>query len=301
MVKPIKEGLYENVTMEEYHSSTGLGISCSKLTGFYRDPKGYVMKNSAGIKQTENAAMKKGTAFHLSLEDFQLFLATYIPLQTARLTAKALTDFYAKHPGKMPIRQVDFDKVIEMRKCFLNLPANQQILKQDRYNEASIYWQDEETGLFLKCRPDTMTKDFKIAVNYKTVDPYHLNNFSAHMSNLFYHVSAAMTMTGIEKVTGVKPEKYLLMCVTGKEPLKAFNVPITETVRIEGEMLFREMLNLYADYLANPMKYQTNDELIIDSLPISRAQNQRLKADIPPSNSTEYENPFFIPSFEREI
>jgi hypothetical protein len=298
-VKPIKIGFYEAVSMEDYHSPSSFGVSCSRLTGFYSDPKGFVLRNALGVKRPESAAMRKGTAFHLSLEDFDVFRDTYIPVQTSRLTAKGLERFYIEHPGKTPIRQVDFDHILEMRKCFMALPQNKEIMALPRYNEASIYWQDEESGLILKCRPDTLTKDFTFAANFKTVDPYHLSNFNVHVSNLFYHVSAAMTMEGIKKITGVNCDKYYLMCQTSKAPLKAFNAPITETVRIQGEILLREMINAYMDYLADPMKYQTEDQLIIDQLPMTKAESKKIRDAIPPKGE-EYQNPFFK-AFETEI
>jgi len=82
------------------------------------------------------------------------------------------------------------------------------IIHLDHKIEASIFAEDEETGLPLKARPDLWVEDHTL-VDIKTTDDASPDAFARTVTTFGYHLQAAhyLTMTGAENFIFVAVER----------------------------------------------------------------------------------------------
>ncbi len=84
-------------------------------------------------------------------------------------------------------------------------------------SEESFFWQDPETGLACKCRPDYLRTD-RILLDIKTTENASLEEFSRTLLKYNYHLSAAHYLDGVSAVTGQHCETFLIIACEKSAP-----------------------------------------------------------------------------------
>lgn len=134
--------------------------------------------------------------------------------------------------------------------------------------ERSLIWQDEETGIWLKARPDWLPDDpaSRFICEYKTALSIEPSRMSSDAFKFGYHMQAAMQIDAVQAVLGVKP-LGVAHVVQEKEPpylaeLRMFNEEQIE----DGRFMYRRALELFAacirenywpGYTQEPTYFQT--------------------------------------------
>lgn len=90
--------------------------------------------------------------------------------------------------------------------------------------ERTIAWKDEETGVWLRARPDLIPRADKVVVNLKTFsrgDP--LKAIWDHA----YHMSEALVAEGLRAVAGVEAEAFVFVFVETTPPHRVVHAELT--------------------------------------------------------------------------
>jgi exodeoxyribonuclease VIII len=159
----MKEGIYYDISNEDYHH--GLGISKSQLDLINEMPAEYIWSKEAPVDEEKIKPLEIGTALHcLLLEPDEYHKRYKIGPDVNRRTnagkekEKEFFDMCEKE-GITPITHDDNRKLMIMRDSALAHPIAKWCLKADGVSESSIYWTDKETDVLCRCRPDRIRSE----------------------------------------------------------------------------------------------------------------------------------------------
>ena len=123
--------------------------------------------------------------------------------------------------------------------------------------EVTLAWQDAETGVWLRARPDWLPDRRHIGVNVKSAADASFSGFQADVTRYRYAQSAALELDGIEAIYGTRPGNYLHPTVEkpgqGWEPGDYLPVALWELPAEDieyGRALNRRAIRLFADCLS---------------------------------------------------
>lgn len=118
--------------------------------------------------------------------------------------------------GKVPLLAAEIEKVKAMRAAIWDDPVASMAFRDGR-PEQSIFWKDEEFGIWCRTRPDFVPKHGRYLVDYKSANSANPDDFAKAILNYGYHQQAAWYLDGYEAVTGQRPEGFWFI-VQMKEP-----------------------------------------------------------------------------------
>ncbi len=116
--------------------------------------------------------------------------------------------------------------------------------------EVTLAWQDKETGVWCRARPDFLPRKRLIVPDVKTAADGSPEAFSRAISSFGYHIAAAHYMAGIEAIFGERPKHWLHVVIETPAPhaVALYELP-PEDIEI-GEDIRRRALRTFADCLA---------------------------------------------------
>ena len=123
--------------------------------------------------------------------------------------------------------------------------------------EVTLAWQDEETGVWLRARPDFLPnsvilgQDVRAVPDLKFMAGSHCSpaGFSKAIANFGYHQSAAFYDAGIEAIYGESPNYWLFIVVEKDEPhsVSIYQLPKPDLER--GKAQNRVAIRTFAECL----------------------------------------------------
>lgn len=124
-------------------------------------------------------------------------------------------------------------------------PGARKLLEVDGRSEASVYWNDSETGELCRIRPDRFLTNTPFIVDVKKVAD--MSRFARHIEEFRYHVQAAMYCEGWRAHTGEMP-RFVFLAVS--ESIECGRYPVHTYVldnegMEEGYRLFRRDLETW--------------------------------------------------------
>ena len=144
--------------------------------------------------------------------------------------------------------------------------------------ERSLFWQDQETGVWLRCRPDWLPKALRHIPNYKTAASAKPAKFIRSAYDFGYHMGAAHYLDGIEAVTGHRPASYYFV-VQEKTPPYLVTCLTLDPDAIEwGRIQNRKAIHIFADCLARDEWPGYADDVVEIGLP-AYAQAELMRQD----------------------
>jgi exodeoxyribonuclease VIII len=243
----IEPGIYRNLDMADYHN--GFGISKSGLDALDEAPIIYHERYHLGLVKKETPAMRRGKAFH-ALRDGTFPLIYAIGPEVKSRSEKPWKEFVAANPDKICLKPSEADTLTGMSAAIGEHDEISEIMGRPGEREVSFYWLDYLTGVLCKCRPDFITSDFDVVVDDKTTDDPSPEGFQWTAFNHNYHVSAAMTLEGIEAVTGIRPRKYIYLAVSPSRPFLVGAYEATEEEILLGQEFIRKNLAKFRQCLS---------------------------------------------------
>lgn len=229
-VKIAASGAYD-LPNEIYHSDccAGPSISPSSVKEILSDPSEYWRKsylNPDAEPREGKQAFNVGTAAHTLVLEPELLHDTiavvpgdYLASNGALSTKKA-KEFVAEQTelGRTVIKPDEWDAVCSIAD---NVRAHPQVVRSLARGrvEQSLILKDDETGIFLKARPDFMPDESdRFIVDLKTTDRTDIAGWEkSALADLRYDIQAAVMMVVMREVTGIKPAGVLYI-VTCKQP-----------------------------------------------------------------------------------
>ncbi|UPY96240.1 PD-(D/E)XK nuclease-like domain-containing protein [Pectobacterium sp. 21LCBS03] len=242
-------GIYYDIPNETYHAADG--VSKSQLDMVAQSPALLKWQRTAPVDEEKLRALDMGSALHCLLLEPDEFKNRFIvaPPFNRRTTAgkEAEAKFLADcaSTGKTVMDNEDGRKLELMRGSAFAHPAARWLLESDGYNEASIYWQDEETEELCRVRPDRYLKDRPVIVDVKKVAD--MERFARHIEEFRYHVQDAMYSDGFYQHFNEHPT-FVFIAVSetidcGRYPVRVFE--LEDDDKATGHELYRRDLAAY--------------------------------------------------------
>ena len=253
----VKTGIHDNISNADYHADKD--SYSSSIIKFMHTPAlaKYTIDNPPEYKDV----FRIGTAIHTKILEPHLFDDAYFTgISVPRRGAANLSEwdeFFAKHgafditqlkaadwyaefekqTGKSILTPDELKQINDMAKSVKSNDIAVELLSSGK-SEQSIYWQDEETGLNLRVRPDYLGNSIS---DLKSVKSAYAPFFAKSAYDLGYHISNAMYQDGVNQVTG-EDKPFYFICVEKKPPylcaVHQFNIESTK----EAEKHYRSYL-----------------------------------------------------------
>ncbi|EKD6459626.1 exodeoxyribonuclease VIII, partial [Escherichia coli] len=190
IVEDIEPGIYYGISNENYH--VGPGVSKSQLDDIADTPALYLWRKNAPVDNTKTKTLDLGTAFHCRVLEPEEFSNRFIvaPEFNRRTNAgkeeeKAFLMECAS-TGKTVITAEEGLKIELMYQSVMALPLGQWLVESAGHAESSIYWEDPETGILCRCRPDKIIPEFHWIMDVKTTAD--IQRFKTAYYDYRYHV-----------------------------------------------------------------------------------------------------------------
>jgi exodeoxyribonuclease VIII len=190
---------------EKYHAVDAL--SKSMMSKILKSPAHY--KAALEEHQEPTKSMQMGTAIHTAVLEPQLYsqVVAVIPPDIDGRTKDGKA-WKEQHKSRIHLTHAEDIDVQGVANSVRRHPF-WDIIHLDHRIEASVFAQDEETGIALKARPDLWVLEPAILVDVKTTDDATPEGFSRTVGSFGYHIQAAhyMAMTGAHSFVFVAVER----------------------------------------------------------------------------------------------
>lgn len=214
----IRPGIYPGIPQDLYHregccdgpslSSTGARVLATECPATYR----YELRE-------EKDEFDIGNATHLLVlqpEDFEKQVGRMSFSDYRKKEAQAeRNDIRAS--GRIPLLPKDLERVIAMRNAIMGDPVAGMAF-QNGEAEASFFWRDPEYGFWCKARPDYYPFHGRYLLDVKTSTSANPKKFENTIADCGYDQQADWYMSGVEAVTGQRPQKFAFVVVSKKPP-----------------------------------------------------------------------------------
>lgn len=256
----MKPGIYTDISIDDYHndkewlSSSNLRIALDSIRHYW------FSKNEEEEKKSH---FDFGNAFECALLEPDLFdqkVAIYDDREILEELAKNRPeiksygntteyrnwkkDFYSTNADKYIIERTgaeSFETIEHMLDACYRDAVIQKLIKGAEY-QYSIFWQDPETGLNLKTRPDVCRINRNVVIDVKTARNGSPDGFSRSIKDHKLHIQAIMQIDGILS-SGLMPsvdKYYWLVC----EKNAPFNATLYEFTEWQQERSYEEYRHL---------------------------------------------------------
>lgn len=284
LTAPTQPGIYDGIPDHVYHadraslSSSGarklLAPSCPALFRWEQDNP-----------QPAKKVFDHGHAAHSLILGVGAELVEY-PADTlganGAISTKAAKEFgaEARANGQIPLKAEDIKMVHGMAAAIARHPIASALLKTG-LAEQSIYWEDPETGIMLRARPDWMsTSGMFIITDYKTTRSAYRPAFLKSAGELGYHQQDAWYRDGAI-ACGLDPSPGFVFIAQEKTAPYLVSVTQLDADAVNlGRRLNREAIRTYAECLEKNEWPPWPDDLTPQALPTwtTKQQEQQLGA-----------------------
>ncbi|EGG1410531.1 exodeoxyribonuclease VIII [Salmonella enterica] len=251
----IQPGIYYDIPNEAYHA--GPGVSKSQLDDIADTPAIYLWRKNAPVDTEKTKALDTGTAFHCRVLEPEEFSKRFIiaPEFNRRTSAgkeeeKTFLEECAR-TGRTVLTAEEGRKIELMYQSVMALPLGQWLVESAGYAESSVYWEDPETGILCRCRPDKIIPEFHWIMDVKTTAD--IQRFRTAYYDYRYHVQDAFYSDGYRAQFGEIPTFVFLVASTttecGRYPVEIFMMG--EEAKLAGQREYRRNLQTLAECLNN--------------------------------------------------
>ncbi|EHM9344675.1 exodeoxyribonuclease VIII [Salmonella enterica] len=251
----IQPGIYYDIPNEAYHA--GPGVSKSQLDDIADTPAIYLWRKNAPVDTEKTKSLDTGTALHCRILEPEEFSKRFIiaPEFNRRTSAgkeeeKTFLEECAR-TGRTVLTAEEGRKIELMYQSVMALPLGQWLVESAGYAESSVYWEDPETGILCRCRPDKIIPEFHWIMDVKTTAD--IQRFRTAYYDYRYHVQDAFYSDGYRAQFGEIPTFVFLVASTtaecGRYPVEIFMMG--EDAKLAGQREYRRNLQTLAECLNN--------------------------------------------------
>jgi len=211
--------LFADMSNDVYHSQDAL--SRSDIMKFKRSPRHFDRRNDIQFKETD--AMRMGSLVHtMVLEDEKINEEYFFcPKQNKRTKeGKAQHEKDIKEAGGRIIIHPDEAEQADRMAVSVMLDSVAPSLFANCHIEHSIFFEDEDSGLKLKSRPDAykiINDSDVVVVDLKTTKDASPRKFRYSALDFGYFYQAAMTKLAFESL-GLNMQQFIIVAVESSAP-----------------------------------------------------------------------------------
>jgi len=148
--------------------------------------------------------------------------------------------------GRTPVLAdaiIEAQMLVDAAKLHPNVDA---LLAMPGQAETVFVWQDAETGVMCKCRPDWVTEDGWI-LDLKSTTDATPEAFGRSAFNYRYHVQASYYIDGYYAATGNTPKGFVFIAVEKEQPNYVAVYYATDEQIELGRIAYKKDLQVYAE------------------------------------------------------
>ncbi len=243
----IKHGIFPNLSNEDYHSDKA--VSRSGIILFDESPLKYWANyiNPNRPKKESTKAMDFGSAFHAYILEPELFIEQYAIQPFPVLLKIVGREIYDMHKaeclelqmsGKIILTGEEFLLLQNMDDALRNHPEASELIFGGT-NEQSYFWQDKESGLHLKARPDILHNN--MYVDLKTCVSASTYAYQRAMVDGGLHIQSALVKEAIYQLEGKHLDACINICIEKTYPHEIGIKIISESALEIGYNKFKEV------------------------------------------------------------
>lgn len=259
-----------DLTNDEYHGDK-TRISKSGITLIRKSPAHYFAEHldANNPDKTEDEERSKaliiGSAAHCAVFEPHLFAHDYVltPGDAPKRPTKAQvnakkpsadtieaidfwTKFDADNAGKTMLKNEEYELVKRMADAVWRHPAAYELVS-DGYAEQSFHFNDPETGVACKVRPDFIAEELRMLPDLKTTEDASPEGFVRSIAKYTYDIQDPFYIDGVEAATGQRFDRMVFIAVEKKYPhvVECYYIS-DDDVRIGREM-YSEGLYTYRE------------------------------------------------------
>ena len=241
-------GLHKTMSNEEYHADNA--ISRSGIMMFSESPYKYWANYINPFRQPKKStpAMEFGSTFHTFVLEPRLFGEQYT-MEPEKVLLKDVGrekyDAYKKllkdmgKDEKIFISSQDMTLLFNMRGA-LERHKEAWDLIQGAVYEQSYFWEDKESGLLIKARPDILHSN--MIVDLKTCVSADSRSFQRTMIDSGYHIQGAMIRDAVRELEGRDIPNVINICIEKTYPWSIGIKIISEEALKEGQKRYKNTL-----------------------------------------------------------
>src|SRR5574343_1446497 len=166
----------------------------------------------------DTPAMALGRAVHALDIEPDTFFEEFALWAGGWGAGKKWAAFAEEHADRTILTQGEMNEVVAIVRGLTCNPVVKKYLDMPGAVEQPIYWEDERTGLALKCRPDKVGDGGRILIDVKTARDISPRAFGNAALRLMYPHQMAMYSDGVEAAYGHRPERCVLLVVESAPP-----------------------------------------------------------------------------------
>jgi exodeoxyribonuclease VIII len=180
---------------EEYHA--GPGVSKSTLVRAQATMHHALFPDEPAPGSVARANLDLGSALNDCLLLPRRWKRRYVRGPGDRRGTKWAGAVEAAGPNRAVLVEKDYDFVLTMAKAVRNHPNAGPLVHNPQAVEPTIYWQDPDTGILCRCRPDVVTASADV-VDIKSAYDGTLEGFARAIRSHRYHWSDGFTSAGMQ-------------------------------------------------------------------------------------------------------
>jgi hypothetical protein len=257
-------GCYPDIDLDDYHGAVeicpGPSISSTGLKLLSRCPIKYFLTSplspsSTPRKSTKALDMGKAAADRLAFPDTWRDRYFIVPDGFSAAHTNKWADIIPEHKAAVEQGMVVLTEAsaatVDAMAAAMARHELASALFAGGISEPTLAWQDKETGIWCRARPDYLPDARRFIPDYKSCASAFPADFAKQVHNYGYYRSAALITTGIEAIFGERPQAFLFIAQEKESPYLVQLFQLDEEARAWGESENRKALRLFADCLSS--------------------------------------------------
>jgi exodeoxyribonuclease VIII len=202
-----------------------------------------------GNRKPPTKAMEFGTAFHLNVLEPQKFSDMVLVSDFSR-NSTIFKEVARENVDKIILKSAEMDTIHDMHGAVMNHDVARGILESDGGTEQSYFWEDEETGLLCKARPDKtgMYGKTRVIIDLKTALSAEPGKYAKAIHNFGHHISASMYLEGTAANKDMR-ESFVHIAVEKEPPYLVSVFNLDQEMLSVGSEKFHDGLKLFRECL----------------------------------------------------
>ena len=241
--------ILHNMPNADYHASPA--ISKSGLDKIAKSPAHYRAAKEAPAEITD--AMVIGSAFHDYILLPEVFQTAYtvLPEDFNGRTKDGKAYLETIKASGQTILKAEWLKDIQGMAAAVAAHPKAAALLSGGHSEVSMFWQDADTGIDCRCRPDYINPA-GIIVDLKSTADAGPAAFAKSCANFRYHVQDAFYSEGYYQAAGTWPRGFVFIAVEKTAPYAVACYTLDDVAKEKGRELYQQDLQtLQAAQAAN--------------------------------------------------
>ena len=267
---------------EAYHASVGL--SNSQLSDLAKSPAHFYALHLEPTRpeRKPTAAMSAGTLLHCAVLEPAALAQRYIVkphgMSLSTTAGRAWATEQAQS-GLIVISEDDMATANAQKAALLAVPELAAILS-DGEAELSVFWEDADTQIMCRCRPDFTHKTGAksvILLDLKTTSDPSPAEFSRSIHRFGYHRQAAHYTAGFEAATGLRVEAFVFGAVSSSYPFIAAPYVLDDETFAQGAEEVDDLKATYSRCMASGVWPAFGSGYQLIGLPAWARQSQEIE------------------------